>query len=136
MAVTTVRAFVDNLEALSITGVVRPWTQGPPTKLETADLPASWVEFPALDEARLVFGETGGWPTYRATLVVAFEAVGQSRQPDNFDGTVDLMDNILAALRSSAKCWPAGKQASWSMRMGNVPVAENMYWAVITDIEA
>jgi len=136
MATTTLRTFVDNIEALSITGVTTAYTHGPPTKLEAAQLPAQWVQFPSLMESPLVFGEPGGWPTYQATLIVAYEAVAQSIQGTNFDGTVDMMDNVLSALRAiTDRCWPGGNKCNWSIRMTNVAVAEVMYWAIAVDIQ-
>lgn len=132
----TFRTFIDNIEALSISGVVRAWHRGPPVKLETPDLPASWVQLPAADEISLVFDCIGGWPTLRATLVVAYEAVAQSRQPDNFDGTVDMMDNIVTALRAiTARNWPGANKATWTMRQGIATVAGNNYWAIFTEFE-
>ena len=134
MAVTTYRSFVDALEALVITGVVRQYTQGPPSGAPaTADTPAQYVRSPGSDEIAIVFGEQGGWPTLRAELVILVEAVGQNVQPENFDDTVDMMDNIATALRG-ATCMTKS-HVRWSLRQTIDTVAGQAYWAVVAGVE-
>ena len=131
---TTYRSFVDALEALDVAGVVRRYTSGPPAGAPgTGDVPAQYVRYPGGDERALVFGEGGGVGTLRAELVVLVEAVAQSTQARNFDLTVDMMDNVAAALRG-APCSIGGK-LSWSVRMGEDLVAGTAYWSVIASVE-
>ena len=131
---TTYRAYVDHLEALSITGVERQYTQGPPVaQVAPADCPFQYVRYPGGDEVPVVFGEQGGLPTLRAELVVGVEPVGQNVTPENFDDTVDMMDNVTAALRSSA-CLPKSHK-TWTIRQAIDPVAGQEYWAVIAVVE-
>ena len=131
---TTYRSVVDALEALSITGVVRRYTSGPPAGASgVGDTPAQYVRYPGGDERALVFGEGGGLTALRTELVVLVEPVAQSTQPRNFDLTVDMMDNVAAALRR-APCTIGGKLA-WSVRMGEDFVASTAYWAVIASVE-
>ena len=131
---TTFREFVDGLEVLSITGVVRQYKSGPPAqKPSTADTPAQFVRYPASDEVPLVFGEQGGWPTLRADLVILVEPVAQSTQPRNFDLTVDMMDNVVSALQG-APCITKSK-LRWSIRQAIDTVAGQQYWAVIAAVE-
>ena len=131
---TTFRSFVDALEALTITGVVRQYTQGPPMGAPgTADCPFQYVRYPASDEIPLVFGEQGGWPTLRADLVIGVEPVGQNTTFENFDDTVDMMDNVTVALQG-APCITKSK-LNWSIRQAIDTVAGQQYWAVIAAIE-
>ena len=135
MAPTTYRSFVDALEALDITGVVRRYNSGPPAGAPAArDTPAQYVRYPSGDEAPIVFGEQLGWPTLRAELVVLVEPVGQSTQPRNFDLTVDMMDNLLAALRA-ATCITVSKLRVTGVRRAIDTVAGTDYWAVVASVE-
>ena len=134
MASTTYRSFVDALEALEITGVVREYHNGPPSaQPETSDTPAQYVRYPGSDEVPIVFGEGGGWPTLRAELVVLVEQVGQSTQGRNFDATVDMMDNMATALRG-ATCMTKS-HVRWSLRQIIDTVAGKAYWAVVAAVE-
>jgi len=131
---TTYRSFVDALEALVITGVVRRYTSGPPAGAPgVGDTPAQYVRYPGGDERVLVFGEGGGFTTLRAEMVLLVEPVAQSMQGRNFDLTVDMMDNLAAALRG-APCTIGGK-LSWSLRQIIDTVAGTDYWAVLASVE-
>lgn len=126
---TTYVAFVNALEALSLTGVKRSYTHGPPASINV--LPASWVQFPSGEEPMVARGVN--WPLMRAELVVAYEAVVQGRQPDNFDGSVAMMDTIVAAIRAMSL---GRRQPTFAIRVGIVSVGDNDYWAVITTVES
>ena len=131
---TTYRSFVDALEALVVTGVVRRYTSGPPAgSTGVGDTPAQYVRYPGGDEIAIVFGEQGGWPTLRAELVLLVEAVAQSTQERNFDLTVDMMDNLTTALQGAA-CITKSK-LHWSVQMAIDTVAGTDYWAVIASVE-
>jgi hypothetical protein len=134
MAVTTYRSFVDALEALSITDVVRQYTQGPPVAQPApADCPFQYVRYPGTDEEfAIVFGEQGGWADLRAELVIGVEPVGQNVTPENFDDTVDMMDNVATALRG-ATCLTKSK-LRWGLRQAIDTVAGQEYWAVIATV--
>lgn len=139
MTPTTFVEFVNNLEALAVAGVTRRYPSGPPGSLKAADLPASWVQFPFGSEGNTVFGEIGGNPVLQADLVIATEAYGLSRYPENFDLTVAMMDNVAVAVRAmggTSRCWPAKGLVSWATRLGMVTLSGNNYWAVITRFEA
>ena len=131
---TTYRSFVDNLEGLTITGVNRQYLKGPPANPPVSgDCPFQYVRYPGGDEAPLVFGEQGGWPTLRAELIVGVEPVGQNRVYENFDDTVDMMDNINTALRA-ATCFTLSK-LRWQIRQIIDTVAGQDYWAVQCTVE-
>lgn len=137
MAITTMRAFVDALEAITITGVLRQYTQGPPTSANDADIPCSFVKLPNSNEGPLVYQNQGGWPTLQATHVILVEAVVQNLQPVNFDATVDMMDAMSTALRGGdADCGTLAKShLTWSQRQGIETVAGVEYWAIFTDVQ-
>ena len=126
---TTYNELVAALAGLSVSGVTRQYTQGPPAALNSADLPAQWVELSQGDEAPISVG--GTWPTLRADLVVAYEAAGQGTQPANFEGTVDVMDALVTALRglSLGQTKPA-----WEIRLEMALVARSAYWAVVASV--
>ena len=128
------RTFVDNLEAVTIAGVTRLYSQGPPTSTNDPDLPAQYVKLPAMDEGPLVYGEMGGWPTLRATLVILQEAVAQNLQGVNFDATVDLIDATRTGMLA-VSCGTLGKaKASFTIRQGIDTVAGVEYWALFVDV--
>ena len=134
MAVTTYRSFVDALEALTITGVSKQYTQGPPVGSPTTDdCPAQFVRYPGSDEHAIVFGEQLGWPTLRADLVVLVEPVGQNLGGENFDATVDMMDAVAIALRGAPCITKSHLRVS--MRQTIEEVAGQAYWAVVANVE-
>ena len=133
-APTTFRSFVDDLEATSITGVNRAFTQGPPEGSPgTSDCPFQYVRYPQGEEIPVVFGEQGGWPTLRAELVVCVEPTGQSTAPANFDDTVDMMDAIITGLRALSCITKS--HLTWSLRQTVDIVAGQAYWAVVANVE-
>lgn len=127
---TTYADFVTNLGDLAVSGINRKY-DAPPTSLN--DLPAQWVQFPTGSEDALTFQAHGGWPTFTAQLIVAYESVVQSTQNANFTGTVAMMDAIAAKLQEAVGAIAKGK-LTWSMRVGEVLVGELSYWAVIVDV--
>ena len=126
---------IDALEALSITGVNRQYTQGPPIGAPgVADCPFQYVRYPGSNnEHAVVFGEQGGWNHLRAELVIGVEPVGQNTAQENFDDTVDMMDNVASALRG-ASCISSSK-INWSLRQIIDTVAGQQYWAVLAVVE-
>jgi hypothetical protein len=134
MPPTTYRSFVDALEALVVAGVVRRYSQGPPIGAPgTADCPFQYVRYPGTDEEYpIVFGEQGGWLDLHADLVIGVEPVGQDVAPENFDNTVDMMDNLAAALRGQT-C-TTKSHVRWSLRQIIDTVAGQQYWAVLAQV--
>ena len=129
---TTLTAFVDAIEALTVTGVVKTF-QGPPSSLSSAQLPSAWVQSATMVGMPVTRGNSGGWPTLKCELVIALEAVSQSMQDDNFVAAVAMVDTLTTALNSAAL---AKVMASYEVRTAIVEVAGAAYWAVIAAIEA
>ncbi len=132
---TTYREFVDALSSLVISGVTHRFTKGPPEAGNTADTPFQYVDRNVGGgDKQVIFQVAGGtWPTLKATLVIAVNPTAQSTGPDNFNLTVDMLDNAQAALAGSG-CTIAA-HTGWTMRMGGVQVAGGDYWAIIVDVE-
>lgn len=130
---TTYNAFVDGLEALVVVGVRRRYESGPPLSLNTADLPAQWVQLPAGESEAMVLGDaaTSRWPTFRADLIVAIEAVGQATGGANFDDTVTLLEALRTRLELTDL---TEAPLSWTMRQVIVTVAGTDYWAILCSV--
>jgi hypothetical protein len=137
MTMTSLATFVDGLEALTISGVTKKFTQGPPGAARSVQLPAQYVQFPnpALAENGLAFGGAGYDAMLRAELVVLVEAKGQNTQPVNFDATVAMVDAVTAALQGSAAHNLASGSPTWNIRVGVETVAGVEYWAVVATVE-
>ena len=129
---TTYANFIANLGDLTITGVNRLYNE-PPTSLNTSDLPAQWVQFPSGEENALTFGVHGGWPSFTAQLIIAYEPIAQNTHPANWSGVVSLMDSTVTALRNAVGTVAKGK-LTWIINPGTVEVANTIYWAVIADV--
>lgn len=138
MALTTLRAFVDGLEALDVAGVGRRFAQGPPGGLNRGDLPAQFVQLPnpASSEGGWVFGQAGYERSLRAELVIALEAVGQNTYPQNHRRAVDMVDALNTALESQAAHDLANGSPTWAVRLGPLDVAGATYWSLIATVEA
>jgi len=135
MTITTMTVFVDALEALTVTGVIKTY-EGPPRSLQTANLPAFWVQIPHGEETAMTFGTHGGWPTLIADVVIAYEPVAQNLQDANFEATITQLDNLNAALRAAGATDLGKSFIEWTIRQDMIMVAENYYWAVIATITA
>lgn len=134
MAFLTLNAFIDGLEALVIAGVVRSYIHGPPSAAPgTADCPAMFVHQPEVVGQRLAFGQQGGAGSMRAQLIILVEPVAQSRNPENFDGAVDMVDALESTL-IDASC-SVGGILGWTIRVTEFDVAGVAHWAVIADVE-
>lgn len=132
---TTFRIWVDYLETLAPTGVVKKYASGPPVALNTADLPAQWVELPHGENRPSCAGVEGGDRTLFVDYVVILEPVGQNTQPVNFDACVTMFDNIDAALVAAMNTSPLTGPMTWRSRLAIVTVAGTAFWAVVTSIE-
>ena len=140
MAAITYRTFIDGLEALTVAGITKRYTQGPPPVLQTANLPAQWVRTPgrvaaATTEIGLAFTGAGLDVKFRADLVVAVEATGQSLQFANFDAMVTMVDSVAAALRSDAAHILATGSPTWEIGYEIMAVGDILYHAVVAAVE-
>jgi len=130
MATTTFRVFVDGLEALTISGVDKMHTSGPPRSVTV--LPCAFVQFPRGESSTVHKGRDAHWPTLRSDLVVLVEAIPQKTQGINFDATVTMMDSVKTALDGFSK----GKTACrWKMDAAAVTIGKTEFWAVIAEVE-
>lgn len=134
---TTYRAFVDGLEALTVTGVVHAFTSGPPASLPTAQLPAMWVDFPGeggRTEDGWTFQAEGGWPALKATVVIAYEAVEQGLRGVTFDGVVDMVDNLATALHGATTLTKGSLKFTITPNV-QIAVGTFLYWGLVATVE-
>ena len=130
---TTYVAFVNALEAVSITGVTRQFTQGQPNSLNTADLPAQWVDLPRGESVPATcIGDMTR--TLTADLIVAIEPVGQNQKPTNFDAVVTMLDSIHTALDAATLGTMA--HPGWNSKLVILTVNTIDYWGVQTEVSA
>lgn len=130
---TTYAAFVGELEALTVTGVTRKFTQGQPNTLNTADLPAQWVDLP---RGESVPATCAGdmTRTLTADLLIALEPVGQNQKPTNFDAVVVMLDSIHTAL--DAATFGTMSIPGWNSKLVILTVNTVDYWGVQTEVSA
>lgn len=135
---TTYTSFVTALANITVTGVKRKYAlnQTPPVALNTASLPAQFI-WPGggVDDVQRVF-QAGGWPQYRATLVVVVEPVAQSNAPANYAACVGMIDNVRAALEAEQDtiAGPDVGALSWSIREDVRDIAGTSYWLVLATV--
>lgn len=128
---TTYVAFVNALEAMTVTGVTREFTSGQPATLNTADLPAQWVDLPrGTSEVATCAGDMTR--TLTADIIVAVEPVGQNTRTVNFDAVVALLDAVHTAL--DAASLGGMSHPAWTSRLAYVTVNTVDYWAIVTEV--
>lgn len=127
---TTYVEYVDGLEALVVSGVTHRYTDGPPGALNTADLPAQWVQLPEGESEAMVLGDavSSRWPMFNADLIIALEAVGQNTGGANFDAAVTMLENLRTRLELTDL---TEAPLSWAMRQAIVTVAGQDFWAIV-----
>lgn len=130
---TTYAAFVGELEALTVTGVTRKFMQGQPNTLNTADLPAQWVDLP---RGESVPATCAGdmTRTLTADLMIALEPVGQNQKPTNFDAVVTMLDSLHTAL--DAVDLGTMAHPEWNSKLVILTVNTVDYWGVQTEVSA
>ena len=132
---TTFTALVDSLEALTVTGVTKRYTAGPPAQLNSADLPAQWCDLPRGEERPAYAGAGGLDRTLTVDLRIAVEAVGQNLRINNWPAVVALMDSIATALRTwDQTTAPLTGPCTWRSRLAVANIGGSDYWAVVTEI--
>lgn len=103
----------------------------PPKSMDSADLPASWVELPEGNDSPITFNRGTTWPKYQAELTIAIKPFSQGEIPDIMPTALALMDNLALALSGL----DASKSAlSWSIYPTMVAVGNVDYWAVTATI--
>jgi hypothetical protein len=130
---TTYATFVGGLKDLDVTGVKRVF-DGPPKSIPASDLPAMWVSLPEGDDMPITFDGEGGWPTLTVDVNVAVEPIELGTQPENYDGTVTVMDNLQTAIRAIVTGTISKSKLTWTIRGGYATVGQTTYWVVIARI--
>ena len=130
---TTFAAWIDDLETLAPTGVVKKFTAGPPNSLSTADLPAQWLELPHGENQPACAGAEGGMRTLFVDYVVVLQAVAQDTQAVNFAAAVTMLDSVNTAIAAHTSLLLG--PMTWRSRVVTIAVGSVNYWAVVTEIE-
>lgn len=133
---TTYVAWLAALAALAPTGVVRKYTDGPPASLNTADLPAQWLDLPRGENQIASAGAQGGDRRLFVDHWVALEPVAQNTAGANFTATVAMLDAIDAALTACDLTTADGPLAWRSDGRAFVTIAGINYFAIRTTIDA
>lgn len=130
-------AFIAAIQALSVTGVTRTYTE-PPTSLNTADLPSAFPLMPsgALGEKSLSCFDTN--KTRTMGYVVCIEPVGQDTQASNYGKLAAVMDNMETAFDALEKS-QGGTLANfieYEMAAEIFEVSGKAYWAIVATVSA
>jgi len=127
---TTYSSFLSALAGTTVTGVTRQFTlsQSPPTTLDTADLPASFVIPGGSENAAPVAFSGQMGRTFRGTLVIIIQPDGQDTAPANYAVAVSLMDALHTGLQSSMTMYDM--TPTWAIREGH----RGDYWAVWAEV--
>ena len=129
---TTIAAYVSAIAGLSVSGVNRQYDYKP-ISVQTADLPASFVELPEAgrDDTYATTCDGSG-KTRTVELVVLLEAVNQSNPEPNYDATVAMMDALETALdgyRTSSDLL-----IDYGVTSGGRGLGDAFYWAAIANV--
>ena len=130
--------YVEDLAELVIPGVVKDYGMEPPQSLNTADMPAKWVQGAKEERSRFALAIGGadahGSGIMTLQVVVAFKPVAQDMPEWNFTRTVELCDAMTKALVKAdvALSWP---EVSLEVRP-DIDVGGFMHWAVVATVTA
>jgi len=130
---TSYDTFTSALQDLVVTGVARRYDHIPAS---ISDLPCQWVQMPESDEGLMTFDGSGGFPTLRAQLLIAVEAVAQGTPITNWSATVTIIDALATALRAVAAGTFAKSKPTFRLRMVSATVGDSNYWAVEATVTA
>ena len=123
-------AWVTALTGMTITGTTRRYTY-PPESVETADLPAWFVQLPG--------GEMPGWTvsctnrnkTRSAQVIIVTEPVAQGTNSQNFGALPALMD----ALENALDALTVYNFMQYDLSAAaTVEIAGIVYWAIVANV--
>ena len=123
---TTLATFSALYRNLALTGVTS--LAAPPLSLETAHLPAKWVDTVGIDEGQLRAKGVGGERVLRCRMIVVVAAMGQDTQGERWSDAQTMVDTVNAGIKTVAE-----DTTTW--RINLTPINDGAYLAVIADIE-
>jgi hypothetical protein len=123
---TTLATFADLYRNLALAGVTS--LTYPPLGLNTANLPAKWVDTVGIDEGQLRAKGVGGERVLRCRMVVVVCAMGQDTQAERWGDAQAMVDTVNAGIKTVAE-----DTTTW--RINLVPLEDGAYLAVIAEIE-
>ena len=98
MAATTYATFYNTFKNMSLSGVTS--LDEPPLSVPSANLPCKWVEEAGQEEGPFIVGQTGGWPTLSARVVVLMKPYGQDRHSTRWSDALTMIDTLAAGIRA------------------------------------
>lgn len=89
----SVNEWVDAFRLMQVAGVARYYNE-PPSSLNSADLPAAWPDMFSAGYNDYQFSCNEQNERFSMDYVIACEAVGQSRLPENYQLMIDMSDAV------------------------------------------
>lgn len=123
---TTLATFTALYRSLALTGVTN--FTAPPLKLDTADMPAKWVDTVGIDEGQLRAKGVGGERILRCRMVVVVAVMGQDTQTERWADAQAMVDTVNAGIKTVAE-----DTTTW--RIALMPDFGDVYLAVVAEIE-
>jgi len=123
---TTLATFTTLYKDLALAGVTS--LDYPPLSLESAHMPAKWVDTVGIDEAPLRTKGVGGERTLRCRMMVVVCAMGQDTQEGRWTDAQAMVDTVNAGIKSVAE-----DNTSWVVNL--TPINDGTYLAVIAEIQ-
>jgi hypothetical protein len=126
----TFASFASTLGTLSVAGVTANTT--PPQRIPSGILPIGYPRLPNGENRRSVLTSLPDLDQVTCDYVVLVEAAGQNTLPNNYAGTVAIMDLVHAALKAAMAA--NHEIDSWTIRMDIELIGETPYWAIIATV--
>jgi len=130
---TTYATFTDGLREMTVSGIKRVY-DAPPRSIPASDLPAMWVQLPEGGDRPITFDGEGGWAELTAEVWIAVEPLELASQPENYDATITVMDNLMTGIRAITTGSISKAKLTWTIRGGYAPIGETTYWMVIARV--
>ncbi len=128
---TTLAAWYAALKGLTVTGATA--RAEPPLKLESAQLPALWVDVVGVDETGAHKGTRGGERLLKARIVVLMAPPGQDRQANRWADTIAMADTLTTALAAMSTVSVGALE--WTVSC-DPNFDGSGYWAVVANVQA
>ena len=129
---TTLAAFYAALSTLTVAGTTR--LTEPPLKVETAQMPALFVDMVSATDVSSHKGNFGGNRVLTGRVVILMGVAGQDLHATRWSETIAMADTLTAALVAMTN--PTGQGlVSWDVNV--TPNLDNSgYWAVFANVTA
>ena len=126
----TFASFASTLGSLSVAGVTAQAV--PPQRIPSGILPIGYSRLPLGENKRSVLTSEPDLDQVTCDYVVLVEAAGQNTLPNNYAGTIAIMDLVHAALKATMAANHIVD--GWNIRMDIEVIGETPYWAVVATV--